>query len=87
VERLIVTRSKHPRAADPKDVAHAAIAEGLTVELRDDVRSALARAEASVRQLARPDKLDPVVLVTGSLFVVAEARDAYGLAPDLSAET
>lgn len=86
VERLIVTRSRHPRAADPRDVAHAAIATGLTVELREDVRSALTRAEASVKQLARPDKEDPLVLVTGSLFVVAEAREIYGLGPDLSEE-
>jgi dihydrofolate synthase/folylpolyglutamate synthase len=86
VERLIVTRSRHPRAADPREVAHAAIALGLTVELREDVQSALARAETSVRQLARTDRLDPVVLATGSLFVVAEARENYGLAPDLSEE-
>jgi dihydrofolate synthase/folylpolyglutamate synthase len=86
VERLIVTQSTHPRAADPRDVANAAFALGLTVEFREDVRAALTRAETSVRQLARADRLDPVVLVTGSLFVVAEAREVYGLAPDLSEE-
>jgi dihydrofolate synthase/folylpolyglutamate synthase len=87
VERLIITRSRHPRAANPRDVVHAALALGLTVELRDDVRSALSRAETSVRQLARADEPEPLVLVTGSLFVVAEARDAYGLAPNLDDET
>ncbi len=86
VERLIVTKSKHPRAADPKEVAHLAVGTGLTVELREDVRSALSRAETSVKQLARADRLDPVVLATGSLFLVAEAREVYGLAPDLSEE-
>lgn len=86
VERLIVTRSNHPRAADPRRVAQTAVAAGLTVELRDDVRSALARAEASVGQSARADRQDPLVLVTGSLFVVAEARKAYGLVGDLGDE-
>lgn len=83
VERLIITRSHHPRAADPRNVVHAALALGLTVELREDVRSALTRAEASVKQLVRADQAEPLVLVTGSLFVVAEAREVYGLAPNL----
>jgi dihydrofolate synthase/folylpolyglutamate synthase len=87
VERLIITRSRHPRAADPSEVANAASALGLTVEFREDVRSALEQAEAYVGQLARADRLDPVVLVTGSLFVVAEARENYKLAPDLAEES
>lgn len=87
VERLIVTRSRHPRAADPRDVVHAALALGMTVELREDVSSALARAEASVRQITRTNQPEPLVLVTGSLFVVAEARERYGLAPNLIDET
>lgn len=87
VERLIITKSRHPRAADPREVIHAALALGLTVELRDDVKSALSRAESSVKQLTRSGQPEPLVLVTGSLFVVAEAREAYGLAPNLVDES
>jgi dihydrofolate synthase / folylpolyglutamate synthase len=86
VERLIVTRSKHPRSADPRTIAQQAVACGLTVELREDVGSALSRAETSALLLAKSTHSDPLVLVTGSLFLVAEAREAYGLAPDLSEE-
>jgi dihydrofolate synthase/folylpolyglutamate synthase len=86
VERVIVTRSQHPRAADTRDVAVDALNVGLTVELRDDVSQAIARAEELATQLnkARPDST--IVLITGSLFVVAEARECYGLSPDLSEE-
>ncbi|HST05539.1 MAG TPA: folylpolyglutamate synthase/dihydrofolate synthase family protein [Chloroflexia bacterium] len=87
VERLIVTRSNHPRSADPRSIAEQAVAAGFTVELREDVRSALTRADAAARALARSTQSDPIVLATGSLFVVAEAREAYGLGPDLSEET
>ena len=86
VERLIVTSSNHPRSADPTTIAQQAVAAGFTVELREDVRSALARAATAARLLARSSETDPIVLATGSLFVVAEAREAYGLAPDLAEE-
>lgn len=87
VERLIVTRSNHPRSADPGTIAQQAIAAGFTVELREDVRLALTRADTAARSLAHSSQRDPLVLATGSLFVVAEAREAYGLGPDLSEET
>jgi dihydrofolate synthase / folylpolyglutamate synthase len=86
-ERLIVTKSNHPRAADPRDVAQRAVGLGLTVEIRDTLQDALVKAHA----LASTRKKDAesqglLVLVTGSLFLVAEAREYYGLAPDLSDE-
>jgi dihydrofolate synthase/folylpolyglutamate synthase len=85
VERVIITRSRHPRAADPREVAHYAVSRGLTVEIRDTVPKALARASTIAKNIS-PGNAEPVILVTGSLFVVAEAREHYGLAPDLSEE-
>jgi dihydrofolate synthase / folylpolyglutamate synthase len=86
IERLIVTRSQHPRAADARDIAHQAVALGLTVELRENVDEALTRAESVAPTFGKNENTDAVVLVTGSLFLVAEARTHYGLAPDLSDE-
>jgi len=75
---VVATRADHPRAMTAEAVA-AGVAAGvaeLPVEAAAGVPAALARAAA----LAGPEGL---VLVTGSLFVVAGAREALGLArPD-----
>jgi hypothetical protein len=55
------------------------------VEIEPTVDQALARAEAvALAVLAR--KTPVLVLVTGSLFTVAEAREYYGLVPNLAEE-
>jgi dihydrofolate synthase/folylpolyglutamate synthase len=78
VNRLIATRSRSPRAIDPKDIADAAGCLGIACEIQPTVAAALDRAEA--------DQTGPL-LVTGSLFVAGEAREALGLAaPDLDWE-
>jgi dihydrofolate synthase / folylpolyglutamate synthase len=64
---LIITRSKHPRAADPHDLASFAQERGLYTVVADSVADALDIAHRRV------DCAD-VIVVTGSLFVVAEAR-------------
>ena len=71
--RLIATASHNPRAADPTRIVELAIARGMAAERAGDIESALDTA----RRLATPDDL---ILVTGSLYVVAEAREALGLA-------
>jgi folylpolyglutamate synthase/dihydropteroate synthase len=86
VGKVIVTRSRHPRAADPNEVAATARARGLFTETREESSEAIATAIESARAGGTGGPDDPVVLVTGSLFVVAEAREAFGLAPDLSEE-
>jgi len=86
VEKVIVTHSQNPRAANPSDVAGIARSRGLYVEVRDKVPEALATAVGAARAASRGDEDDPIVLVTGSLAIVAEARQHYGLAPDLSEE-
>lgn len=74
--RVVATRSANPRAAAPGVVAAGVALVGLATEERPTVAAAVDRA----RELAGRDGL---VLVTGSLFVVAEAREALGLAvPD-----
>ena len=86
IERLVVTKSGHARAADPRMVAQEAVALGLTVELREDARDAVARAESVALNCCKDNGEEALVLVTGSLFLVAEARAYYGLAPDMSEE-
>ena len=66
----IVCRSRHPRAASPDRVADAFRRAGIDAREAADVGSALAEARAQ----AGPADL---VLVTGSLFVVAEALEAW----------
>ena len=76
---LVLTRSRHPRALTDLD-ALAASAEPLLrrgtrqapLVLTGDAPEALERA----RELAEPGDL---ICVTGSLFVVAAAREALGI--------
>lgn len=69
---IIATASHNPRAADPALIAETARAARLTATTAPSVAAALdvAREQASGR----------VVIVTGSLYAVAEAREAVGLA-------
>jgi dihydrofolate synthase/folylpolyglutamate synthase len=76
---LVLTRSQHPRAQkDLEELASAAAPllrngdDPASMVLTSDVPEALDRA----RELARPEDL---ICVTGSLFVVAAAREALGL--------
>lgn len=76
VATVIATRADSPRAADPLEIAKASLAIGLPVETTPTVADAVSRACA-----IGPDS----ILVTGSLFVAGEAREALGLAsPDLA---
>jgi dihydrofolate synthase / folylpolyglutamate synthase len=71
---LIVTRADSPRAADPEPIARAAAALGIPHEIQPSVAAAVAAGKARDSQ---------PILVTGSLFVVGEGREAFGLAePD-----
>jgi dihydrofolate synthase/folylpolyglutamate synthase len=71
--QLTVTSSQNPRAASPDQIATAALAQGLVVETSPDVATALETVRASAAQI-------DTVVVTGSLYAVAEAREALGLA-------
>lgn len=68
-ERLILTRSRHPRAMEPAVLAaHPALA-GRALETTPDIPEALVMALHE----AAPNDL---IVVTGSLFVAAAAREA-----------
>ncbi len=70
--RLVTTRSGHPRQADPGRLAE--IARTLAPEMPIVVSDSLAEALADVRAWATADD---VICVTGSIFVVAQARRAW----------
>ncbi len=75
IGQLIVTRADSPRAANPELIAHAAAALGIPHEVQPSVAAAV--------DVARTRDVGPI-LITGSLFVVGEGREAVGLAePDL----
>jgi dihydrofolate synthase/folylpolyglutamate synthase len=74
IGRLIVTRADSPRAADPSALRSAAAAVRLNAEIETSVAAAIGAAERAT---------DMPLLIAGSLFVAAEAREALGLArPD-----
>jgi dihydrofolate synthase/folylpolyglutamate synthase len=69
-ETAIVTRARHPRAADPAWLQARAAELGFQAETRPSVAGALDRA----LELAGPEDL---ICCTGSVFVAAEARAAW----------
>ena len=78
-DRVIATRSRHPRSMRPAEIAEQFAGRsmpanriGITARTADAVTEALAAAND-----------DDLILVTGSLFVVAEAREAIlGIEPE-----
>lgn len=71
---LVATRSRNERARDPVEIAGAARARGVKVE----TVAGVAEAVRSALQAAGPGDR---VLLTGSLFAVGEAMEAFGGAP------
>lgn len=69
-DHLIVTRSDHPRAATPVELADMAASVGGGAEIAVSVRRAFQRALTLVGP-------DTGILVTGSIFLVAEAREEW----------
>jgi dihydrofolate synthase/folylpolyglutamate synthase len=68
-QQVMVTRARHPRAADTKLLADQFAQYGLKAKTTENVAQALLRA----KQLATDNDL---ILVTGSLFIAAEAIEA-----------
>ncbi len=65
---IIVTRSSHPRAASIPVVTAEFSRQGINVKVAENVPQALSRARA---QAGKAD----IILITGSIFIVAEAID------------
>jgi dihydrofolate synthase / folylpolyglutamate synthase len=74
--RIVATASRSPRATDP-DTLVATVNE---IDPDTEATSARSVAEALQSILAEPDDDRRVICVTGSLYAVAEAREALGLA-------
>lgn len=72
--RLIATRSRNERAMAPGTLAGQARAAGFEAEALPDIRTAVRHALATTPE-------DDAVLLTGSLFAVGEAMEAFGGAP------
>jgi len=66
---VVATAVDFPRAMPPEEIAEAARSLGVEVEVVSDVPAAVQRATGMAGE-------DDVVLVTGSLYVVGEARQA-----------
>ena len=74
---VVTTRSRHPRSAQPELLAREFERYGSLARTADSVAEAVDEVVASASE-------DDVVLVTGSLFVAAEAREhAMGIEPEL----
>ena len=67
---VIVTRSRHPRGAAPAELADIVARVGSGAEISVDVSKAIQRGLAAVEPGSG-------ILVTGSIFVVAEAREEW----------
>ena len=77
---LVATRSRHPKARSPRSIAEAFASEGVAVKEIESVAVAVRFA------LTQPGNQD-LILVTGSLFVAAEAiEEVRGIAPELYPE-
>ena len=70
-ENIIVTRSYHPRAATPYELADKCAGLGQGAEIAVDPQHALEQAFAHINQ-------DTGILATGSIFLVADVRESWG---------
>lgn len=78
-DRVIATRSRHPRSMRPAEIADQFLGRGIPA---DCVGVAAHTGDAVAEAVAKAD-VDDLVLVTGSLFVVAEARETVlGIEPE-----
>jgi dihydrofolate synthase/folylpolyglutamate synthase len=93
-ERVIATSADNPRSATPEEIRNAACRTNTEIEAVPDVPSALERARvlAGSDRNVRPTRAaadasvqaetPPVVVVTGSIYVVGEAMQALGVRAD-----
>ena len=78
-DRVIATRSRHPRSMRPAEIVDEFAAQGYPANRITHAASVDAAIEAAVGDAGEND----LALVTGSLFVAAEAREAIlGIEPE-----
>lgn len=76
-DHLIATAARHPQASSPARIANAALATGIRTSTRVEQAATL---EAALDQALAEVENDDLICVAGSLYIVAEAREALGLA-------
>ncbi len=76
-DRLIVTASRHPRAVPPAWIAAAVASTSVRASTRVDEAATL---DAALDLALAAAESDDLIGVAGSLYLVAEAREALGLA-------
>jgi len=70
-EQVIAVQAENPRSASPEEIREAAKRSSTEIETAENVASALDRARAL-------SKLETVVVITGSIYVVGEAMRSFG---------
>jgi dihydrofolate synthase / folylpolyglutamate synthase len=70
-ELVIAVQAENPRSASPEEIREAAKRSSTEIETAENVASALDRARAL-------SKLETVVVITGSIYVVGEAMRSFG---------
>ena len=79
-ESVIATRPANPRSASPEEIRDAASRTGTEIELMNEVPQALARAQQISR--TEPSAAKAVIVITGSIYLVGEAMQFFGLQPE-----
>ncbi len=78
-DRVIATRSRHPRSMRPAEIAEQFAGQGIPA----DLIGITARTGDAVTEATAAADAEDLVLVIGSLFVVAEARESVlGIEPE-----
>ena len=76
-ECVIATQAATPRAASPQQISEAAAVVGAEVICEGSVAAALERARALTPKMAQ--SATPVVVITGSIYIVGEALEQLAL--------
>jgi dihydrofolate synthase/folylpolyglutamate synthase len=85
-ERVIVTAADNPRSATAEEIRSSAARSGAEMELSGSIEHAIAIAgklACSDRNVQATRSVQaPVIVVTGSIYVVGEAMRALGVGAD-----
>jgi folylpolyglutamate synthase/dihydropteroate synthase len=68
---VVITRSRHSRAASPEVIREQAARHGVAAIVTDNLGEALEKA----KQLAA---VNDIIVITGSLFLAGEALEVFG---------
>ena len=77
-ERVIATAAEKPRSASPEEVRQAATRANAEIELAGTVPEAIEKACGGTLQTSQ----NPVIVITGSIYVVGEAMRVLGVTTD-----